>query len=178
MLLVFSWAFCDYTVSGLENPLSFLLAGLLLYLLSGEAWNKNIKYIFILLALLLLTRLDFALLYLPLTIILLFEFRSLREFLKSVFVGLIILFIWYLYSTIYFGSPFPNTYYAKLNNNYSTSQIIESGTFYFIALKTDLSTALIIFTSIILSILSKNRILIALSIGQIFYLLYILWSGW
>ena len=176
-LLLFSWAFCDYTISGLENPLSYFLVGLLLYIFSLENWRDNLKYIYTLLALLLLNRFDFVLLYLPLAILLLIEFKSFRHFMNSIYLGLLILIIWHLFSTFYFGSPFPNTFYAKLNNTYTTIQNIQHGLLYFIALKSDLSTPLIIISSLILSILSKNRILIALSIGQILYLYYILSNG-
>ena len=176
-LLLFSWAFSDFTISGLENPLSYLLIGILLYIFSLENWRANLKYIYTLLALLLLNRFDFVLLYLPLAILLLFEFKSIRHFMNSIYIGALILVIWHLFSIFYFGSPFPNTFYAKLNNTYTTIQNIEYGFHYFIALKSDLSTPLIIISSLILSILSKNRILIALSIGQILYLYYILSSG-
>ena len=176
-LLLFSWAFCDYTTSGLENSLSYFLVGLLLYMFNSTVWRKNINYIFILLSLLVLNRLDYVVLFSPLAIILLFEIKTLRNFLSSVYIGVIIIFIWFLFATFYFGSPFPNTFYAKLNNNYSTIDVIKNGFDYFIALKVDLSTVLIIISSFIISSLSKNRILIALSIGQILYLSYILWSG-
>ena len=74
---------------------------------------------------------------------------------------------------IYFGSPFPNTYFAKLNAGYPTEQVLERGRVYFLALRLDLVTPLVFICGFIFSLLSLNKILISLSIGQILYLAYI-----
>ncbi|EKR65663.1 putative membrane protein [Leptospira weilii str. 2006001853] len=116
--------FIDYNTSGLENPLSFLL---LLFFeikfyslyLNGKPKNTAVDSLEIgfLAGLLLLTRLDLILfLAAPLCVLLGKIFRNRRiQFLKYSFLGI---FIWLLYlgfSIVYFGSPLPNTFYAKTN---------------------------------------------------------------
>ncbi|ABJ75172.1 hypothetical protein [Leptospira borgpetersenii] len=146
--------FIDYNTSGLENPLSFLL--LLLFeikfyslYLNGKPNNTTADSLEIglLAGLLLLTRLDLILfLVAPSFILLVKIFRDQRiQFLKYSFLGI---FIWLLYlgfSLVYFGSPFPNTFYAKTNVLPSFPEQISVGWDYLrISLKWDL-IALFIF---------------------------------
>ena len=56
LFLVFSWAFCDYSTSGLENSLSFFLTGLLIYILTQNLWRQKLQEIFLILSLLVLNR--------------------------------------------------------------------------------------------------------------------------
>ena len=92
ILLLFSWSFFDYTTSGLENPLAFLLVGLLLYNVSRENWKENLQLSFILMALLVLTRFDYFILFLPLAFLLLFECKSIKKALVVILPGLVLLF--------------------------------------------------------------------------------------
>ena len=70
-------------------------------------------------------------------------------------------------------APLPNTFYAKLNTGYPVDEILDRGRTYFLALRLDLVTPIILVLGFIFSLLSFNKILISLSIGQILYLVYI-----
>ncbi len=177
LLLLFSWSFFDYTTSGLENPLSYLLVGLLLHLLSIENWQRNLQLSYILMALLVLNRFDHLVLLLPLALILLFECKSIKNAVVMLLPGSIILLCWFSFTTIYFGFPFPNTYYAKLSPDVSVYNYVSNGLEYLLSLKLDISSTIIICIGIILSLISKNKVLISLAIGQLLYLLYIVWVG-
>ena len=176
-LLLFSWAFCDYTTSGLENPLSFLLVSILLYLIYYKIWLKNIKITFLILALLVLNRFDYLVLFGPIALIFLLEIKSFQKILRGIWPGLLVLFAWFSFATFYFGAPLPNTFYAKLNNDFSILESIRHGLNYVIALKYDIATLTIILSGILISFFSKEIKLVALSLGQILYILYIIWSG-
>ena len=173
IFLVFSWAFCDYMTSGLENSLSYLLISILIYLLFASKNKYKSIYVFTVLSLLVLNRFDFLILFGPLAIYLLYEEKNFKQSIRSILPGSILLISWITFAVFYFGSPFPNTYYAKLYADYPESEILERGLSYFISLKYDLVTAIIIFVSIITSILSKNFKLISLTIGKIAYMYYI-----
>ena len=175
--LAFSFAFCDYMTSGLENPLSYLLLSLLLYLLFQANLRQRLQLIFIILALLVLNRLDYAVLFLPLALVLIGFYTCKSELIKVLLPGLALIMGWFIFSTVYFGSPLPNTYYAKLNAGYPQSEIIERGIDYLISLKSDIASILILIISFLSLIIYRNRILISLAIGKVFYLLYVVYIG-
>ena len=177
ILLLFSWSFFDYTTSGLENPLAFLLVGLLLNNLSREDWKDKLQLSYILMALLVLTRFDYFVLFLPLALLLLFECKSIKQALLVILPGLILLLMWHCFATFYFGFTFPNTYYSKLGTDIPIQNYINNGMEYLNSLKLDTSSTFIIISGILLTLISKNKILYSLSTGLILYLLYIVWSG-
>ena len=177
VLLPFSWAFVDYSTSGLENALSFFLVGLLLYLLFVNNSVKNLQVIFIILALLFLNRLDYAILFLPLVLYLIWDAKSVKKLLYGIYPGILLIIFWFLFATFYFGSPLPNTFYAKLNAGYPAEEVFLRGLNYFMSMKNDLASVLILLLGISLSLISRNRILISLSIGQFLYMFYIFQAG-
>ena len=177
ILLPFSWAFIDYSTSGLENPLSYFLVSLLLYFLVGIDSRKYLQILFIILALLFLNRLDYSVLFLPLALYLMWYSTNIRQLLRNIWPGAVIIFIWFIFATFYFGSPLPNTFYAKLTAGYPTEEVFMRGWNYFLSMKSDLVSVLIIFLGICLSIISRNMSLICLTIGQILYMLYIFQAG-
>ena len=171
--LVFSYAFVDYMTSGLENSLSYLIVSMLFYVLIRENWRDHLTLIYTLLALLVLNRLDYSILFGPLAFLLIFYSQNFKNFIRVILPGVIILVSWLAFATMYFGSPLPNTYFAKLNAGYPVEEILERGRLYFLALRLDLITPLTLIFGLIFSLLSLNKILISLAIGQVLYLFYI-----
>ena len=177
IILLFSWAFVDYMTSGLENNLSYLLTSLILFVLTKENWKNKYKITFFLLSLLILNRIDYLVLFFPLFIYLLFQNKNLNYLVRSMFPGIIIIVSWFLFSTFYFGSPFSNTFYAKLSAGYPFSEYLTRGLDYYLELILDPITILVILCGIIVSILSRSGLLISLMIGQLAYMIYILFIG-
>ena len=177
IFLIFSWAFCDYTTSGLENPLSFFLTGLLIYLLSFDNWKDKLQLIFIVLALLVLNRIDYSVLFFPLTMYLIWSNRNIKQLTLAIWPGTLLIFIWFIFAIFYFGSPFPNTYYAKLNAGYPFDEVLIRGWTYILSMSDDLASVFIIITALVLTMISRSAMLISLSIGQFLYCLYLLRSG-
>ena len=171
--LIFSFSFIDFMTSGLENTLSYFLFSLLILIFTKLNWQNHLKLIYFLLALLILNRIDFVVLFGPIAVLMILYTKSIKNFLKTIIPSVLILIAWYAFSTLYFGSPLPNTYYAKLNAGYPIDELLNRGRTYFLALRLDIVTPILILLGIIFSILSLNRILIALVIGQLLYLIYI-----
>ena len=171
--LIFSCAFCDYMTSGLENSLTYFLVVLLFYHLFHEKFYVHLRSIFIILALIVLNRFDYVILFFPLSLILIFSYVKKHELIRVLLPGLLLLLIWFIFATIYFGSPLPNTFYAKLNADYARSEIFFRGWQYFLSLKFDLISLLILIFGFLSIFLFKNKILIGLFLGKILYLIYI-----
>ena len=177
IFLIFSWAFCDYATSGLENSLSFLLTGLLIYIFTLDSWKLKLKEIFLVLSLLVLNRIDYSVLFFPLVIYIIWNCRNINLLLRAVWPGAVLMCAWFGFATFYFGSPLPNTYFAKLTAGYPTDEVLLRGWTYFLSMTKDLGSVFLITSALILSLLSRNILLICLSIGQLLYCLYILQAG-
>lgn len=176
----FSKAYIDFSTSGLENSLTFFLLALFLYVcFKFKDSNKKGLYISLIFSGLFLNRPDAILIILP--AILLMLFRDKLSY-KSVFCGLIPLFVWEIFSIIYYGFPFPNTFYAKLNTGIGQPALINQGGLYFLnSILIDPITLFIIFSALVLNLISlinkEKNIFSFISIGIILYLLYVLYIG-
>lgn len=128
-ILLSSRAFVDFTSSGLENPLTFLLLTVFLVLLEGE---PRVLATTATVSLLLLCRHDLALLVGP--PFLAFLVPRLRaapgRTLGAVVLGGLPFAVWTLFSTVYYGFPFPNTAYAKLANGVPEGELWRQGIAY------------------------------------------------
>ena len=177
VFLAFSQAFGDYMTSGLENPLSYLLISLLFYFIFTTNIEKNLKYIFVILALIVQNRLDIGLIFVPLTLVLMYTYLNRKNFINILWIGTLILFSWFSFATFYFGSPFPNTFYAKLNADFPMNEVYSRGFDYFVSLFLDFNSIIILVLGFCSLIFYRNRIIWTLSIGKILYLFYILHIG-
>jgi arabinofuranosyltransferase len=130
LLFCASTGFYDYTSSGLENVLAYFIIAVYLqaYLafhaaggtstVADAARKRRIRRMYLFLGLLLVTRHDLVLLLLPATIATMWRARRQLSFEQwAILCGLAAmpLLLYTLCSTVYYGFPFPNTAYAKLN---------------------------------------------------------------
>ncbi len=175
--LAFSWAFSDYMTSGLENPLTYLLVSLLFYCLYCTDKERNLRYIFLILSLIVLNRFDYGVLFIPLVLVLMYTFLNRNNYFRELWLGVLLLILWFVFSTIYFGSPLPNTYYAKLNADYSMFEVFSRGISYYMALYLDFNSAIILLLGFSSLFFYRDRFTIALMIGKLLYLFYILRAG-
>ncbi|MCX8092966.1 MAG: hypothetical protein N3E50_02215, partial [Candidatus Goldbacteria bacterium] len=110
--LCFSKAYIDFSTSGLENPLTFFLIVLFLYVsIKITDLNKKWFYLSLIFSGLFLNRPDAVLIVIPAILFMLYKEKPPYKF---IFYGLIPLFLWEVFSFIYYGFPLPNTFYAKL----------------------------------------------------------------
>lgn len=206
VLLICSRAYVDFSTSGLENPLSHFLL-ILFVLFSGAISNntrktkgaketkgtketedtqgrgstqeKGINFIWLGLisSLLLLNRLDHLFLLSPVLIHLFLRNRSWKT-LKQLAIGFIPLILWEIFSLIYYGFLFPNTYFAKAMTGFPKEWMLEQGLWYlWDSLTSDfLSLPLIIIVTILI-LLKGNREKKWLLAGLWLYLGYVVWVG-
>ncbi len=184
-LLATSKAFIDYSTSGLENPMShFLLAVFLVIYLGGrntEDLNpeNNLRFFWVSLVgcLCVLNRMDCLLLVGPTLLWLVIDSpRPAR--LGAIAAGFVPFWFWEIFSVFYYGFPFPNTAYAKLNTGIFKSLLFEQGFYYFRnSLATDPLTVPLILVGIGLPFATRNQRLRPIAVGMSLYLLYIISVG-
>lgn len=128
--LLSSKAFVDYSSSGLENPLSHLLLALFYrdYFKNRDDDTPHTRLWFIA-GLAVWTRMDTLLFYAPALV------ASIRQQqpnlrLRSILCGCTLPALWMLFSLLYYGSPLPNTAFAKLNTGIARSELWQQGYYY------------------------------------------------
>ena len=181
-LLIFSLSksFIDYSTSGLENPLThlILLLFILVYLHENEASQRNTFFLALLAALGGVDRLDTLLFYFPALIILFWQSPNKAKTFVILGLGFLPLIAWELFSLFYYGVPFPNTAYAKINTGIPTSSLITQGMFYYLnSLKIDPITLLTIFSVSTAVWMSRNKRHKTIVAGVLLYLLYTIYIG-
>lgn len=184
--LLSSRSFVDYTYSGLENSLNYLIEAIFFYLYfkKEEGTHSKLPGLVLLASFALVSRIDFILIFIiPLLIVFSQDWKKGRITfslsLKIVLCSLPVV-LWFLFSALYYGSLLPNTYYSKTNVEDSFVQILSQGLQYYIF---ELKWDSIVFTflpivAIVRAILRKNSnpILISL-VFSLPYLVYILFVG-
>jgi len=135
--LLTSKAFVDYTASGLENPLSYLLVALFYtrYLdrpVDRPVSPAELRWFTLVASLGFLNRPDAALIYaIPLVEMI---WRAVRArgaaMLAHAAVGFAPAVAWLVFATVYYGFPLPNTYYAKVANGIPRELMIRQGLAY------------------------------------------------
>jgi len=132
-----SKALVDYTASGLENPLSYLLLALFYtrYLsrpIEAPLQPGELGRFALLASLGFLTRPDAILLFaVPLAEMSVRSLRSRgRSMLAPLALGLAPAALWLIFATVYYGFPLPNTYYAKVANGIPRGLMLRQGVAY------------------------------------------------
>jgi len=185
-LLISSKAFCDYTSSGLENPLIFMLLGIfyLKYLNDFEAGKELTRgdiYVYLLVAsFALFNRMDTILLYLPPLIHILV--KGIRQFkwvmIRVFLLGTLPASLWLLFAMVYYGFPLPNTYYAKVAIGMPLSVVFKQGIAYVLnSINFDPITLTVIALAIGFAILYRRLYLILAASSALLYLLYVMRVG-
>jgi arabinofuranosyltransferase len=186
LTLTASVAFVDYSTSGLENPLTHLLLALFLWLylarpaagrVADPSRDRTPFLLSLLAALAAVNRPDTVLLFLPALVHTLFERKSWRC-LWSMALGSLPLIFWLGFSLFYYGSPFPNTAFAKLNNGLSTWTLIGQGCYYlWNSLKYDPITLTTIVVGLAIAVWRRKPRDLCVAAGIVLYLLYVVRIG-
>lgn len=196
LLLTASNGFFDYTSSGLENVLAYLVIALFLlnYLklfsdsnqeLTHRIENRKKTAIWVLVSFGVIScvRLDLFLLLLPATIYAIWKnypLFSRKQWSGLIFLSLLPIILWSLFSLFYYGFPFPNTAYAKLNTQISKIALFKQGfNYYLSSLKHDFITLVIIGGSLIYFLFKSpsEKFLKYINFGIILHLSYIVFIG-
>ncbi|RJP60456.1 MAG: hypothetical protein C4541_03950 [Candidatus Auribacter fodinae] len=182
IVLFSSKAFIDYSTSGLENPLSYLLAAFFFMVYFTKALNLRIFfYLSLIASLAVLNRMDTILIYFPPLAFCFFRLRSFKA-LTVLILGFLPFLVWELFSLIYYGFPFPNTAYAKLNTGIPKIELVQRGFYYFSnSLRIDsITLAVIVSAGIFIFNIRKDKEFIkklAVFCGIFLYLVYVIKIG-
>lgn len=186
VLFVFSKTLVDFSTSGLEIPLTYLLlAGFLLAInreckADSATDRRALIYAFGTGALAMMTRLDNALFVVP-PLAYCF-FRRPVDFMRigGALLGLSPLILWEIFSLLYYGTPLPNTAYAKLTTGIPTAMYVEQGLYYVRNLFEEDALsgfAILLGVGVGLASFRNAKISFWLSIGVVLHVLYIIRVG-
>lgn len=181
-----SKAFAEFSTSGLENPLTHLLlaAFCAMALLASSGSTHKVFFVGFISALLAITRQDMLLLILPCAGLIFIQTvlqnpRRLPRILGLLLAGMLPFIAWELFSIVYYGFPFPNTFYAKLSTGISKQEYLNQAAFYFRnSLDWDpLTLSFIGFSSLLALRFKKYPAQMALLFGVLIYLVYVAFIG-
>jgi arabinofuranosyltransferase len=175
-----SKAVVQYSTSGLEGPLSFLLFALFVFACGGleSEWVRWDRWVPFLAAAIVLTRQDHLLLVAPLCVAWLVR-KGFRRSVVPRLAGAGAGTIWELFSLLYYGSLIPNTALAKLHTGLPLSvKIVQRLRYLADFVARDPSGFLVLaLCLLLLTALRRDLKAQAVAAGITLYLLYIVWIG-
>jgi arabinofuranosyltransferase len=179
LTLLMSKAFIDYSTSGLENPLAHLLLGLFLtILLADDRPRQDLLVLSFVAALLAVNRMDALLLVIPALVLEAFRAGFRPGPLRALALGALPLAAWEAFSLFYYGFPFPNTAYAKLYTGIPQADLARQGLYYLRhSLGMDPLTLSAIGGAVVMSLLARNPRAIAVALGLVLHLAYVVRIG-
>lgn len=177
-ILMLSDAFVDYSTSGLENPLTYLLLALIaVVFLKRDPTPRRLFMLSLLSSLLLLNRQDEVFLIAPLIAYSFWQVRG-RPAIRAFLLGFSPVLAWEVFSLLYYGFLVPNTAYAKLGLGVGSGLMIHQGVCYLInSLSIDPLTVMVILAAIVIPFFLRDQRGIALSLGLTLTVLYIIRIG-
>ncbi len=176
--LTMSKAFMDFSTAGLENPLSHLLLAIFfLVLFRKPLTSRTAFWLSLIASLAAVNRMDTILLYIPALGYALWVTRSRRSFWGMV-LGQLPFILWEIFSLVYYGFPFPNTAYAKLNTGIPSGEYIQQGLLYLLnSLEHDPITLLLILAGVTGGLISRQGRSIMGALGVLLYMAYVVKVG-
>ena len=181
-LMVSSRCFLSFTTSGLENPLLFFFGALFfdIYHRDENLSRRQLFALALLVSLLAMARTDSVLIFIPMAVwayLVLTKVPFPVRVMLGV-VGLLPFALWTLFSLLYYGFPFPNTYYAKLYTGIPFADYVTSGLWYYpTSWLIDPMLMLVPALFVAMAIKDRCRFLIPLFIGLSVYCLYVVSIG-
>jgi arabinofuranosyltransferase len=175
-VLLLSKAFIDYSTSGLENPLThFLLVVFFVVAATATDGQRRLFWLSLLTSLIMLNRFDAGLLVLPVLLVGVWK-NGVAASLRPVALGIIPLVVWEVFSLVYYGFPFPNTAYAKLDTGIPRSELVHQGFLYLLDLSgNDPVTLVVVLLAVGLPLVLHRSWTIAA--GVALYLVYVVMIG-
>jgi arabinofuranosyltransferase len=178
VILLSSRAFIDYSTSGLENPVTHLLLLLFLLRLPDEAPGaRRATELALLAGLAALNRMDSLILFAPGLAYAMRRARAPRDFVPLV-AGFAPFLVWEVFSTVYYGFPYPNTAAAKLRAGIAAAPLMRQGLHYFPdSLRRDPATLTTIAVALAWTAYRRRPRELAIGGGVLLYMLYTIRIG-
>ena len=166
----------SFATSGLENALGFVLVTAFAFEVLRRDGQSSIKT-WLLAALLLLTRQDYALLVVP--VLAAIAGREPRRSARDTRWGALLIVAWFGFTLAYYGFVFPNTAYAKLNVQIPLGLRLAHGFAYLLDLATRDAVAIATLAAAValaarVTLRRQARCLLA---GVVLYIVYVVWIG-
>ncbi|MDR2863592.1 MAG: hypothetical protein LBV54_06955 [Puniceicoccales bacterium] len=183
LLMMLSKCFISFTTSGLENPLLFLFFAFLLkiYFKNIVFKNKQILLFSFIVSLILITRMDNALLAFPLLAFVFWKRDKSVTWSRAIAttaLGMLPFVAWEISSILYYGFPFPNTAYAKVGTGYPLNEYIVRGIKYFmVTMFEDLLLVIPPLFLIILLLIKRTIKYGVIACGITLYFIYLIYVG-
>lgn len=182
------WAVMDFSSSGLENPLLFLLSAMFLRYCFAyvEACDNRLRQLCFnrllwTLGLLSITRHDVAtLVAIPsiYIIALAWKDKSLLYILQHSYRAWLPLLIWTVFSVVYYGVPFPNTAYAKMLHGIPRNELIDFGKLYLqVSFRFDVFAMLVVGFLSLRVLWMREPLVISIWLGVLLNLFYVVYVG-
>jgi arabinofuranosyltransferase len=172
-----SKSFVDFSTSGLENALTYVLLATFLttYGYPFRHEDRRVAALTFIAALIMMNRLDAGLLVLPVASLGIVKV-GLRRVWWLVVVGMLPILAWEIFSVIYYGFPLPNSAYAKLWTGLPRADLVHQGLIYLLdSAANDPVTLMVIAAAIVSPLVGRGDRLIAC--GIILNLAYLIWAG-
>jgi arabinofuranosyltransferase len=180
VVLLFSRAFVDFSTSGLENPLSYVLLGWLVFAFArteSGGGRRLLAQLWLIASLLYLTRPDDVVLAAPMLVAGTWRLRR-TGVAAPIAIGLLPAALWTMFAVVYYGFPFPNTAYAKLAMGVDPAEVHLQGLLYLIdSVDRDPLTLTTIAFAVILAVKQRRATAIVLASGLVLYLAYVVSIG-
>lgn len=192
VFLLSSKAFIDYSTSGLENPLTYLLWILFFILFQKRPSVKHLFFLSLFSSLAILNRMDLLLFFGPSLLFysgrliyadaiseknIRLRTRLIIKRLSVIAVGFVPFIAWEIFSLLYYGFLFPNTAYAKLNVHIPHGELLIHGILYVVDAVLRDPITIVGIVSISLFVLVKKREYWHFIIGVALYFFYVLSIG-
>jgi len=187
--LVVSNGFLDFTTSGLENPLAFLVVAFYLNAFLGltrptedaEGRRLHLRNLFLWFGISLVVRHDLLVL---LAIPTAFAVERYRRFvpgwrwLNWIIVATAPILVWSAFAIVYYGTPLPNPVYAKLWTGIAQTQLWRQGLWYVVeTFRADAVTVVVLVAGTAILFASRRAPFVALGLGALANLLYVISVG-
>jgi hypothetical protein len=178
LLLTLSQAFFEFTGSGLEYPLAYLLLATSLLLYARNRFMEDRYWIALSSGLALIARHDLLCLLLPMLCHLLVYYARTLTWSQLIRLGALFsapLVLWSLFSLLYYGVPLPNTAYAKLSiTGLPLADRLTRGLIYLtVSLKVDPVTPAILLAGTLNALLSRQIRFRMIGLGVLLAFLYV-----
>jgi arabinofuranosyltransferase len=179
VLLTLSHGFIEFSTGGLENPLSHLLLATFigLYAVRGKPlWQLSLVA-----AVLALSRIDALIVVMPALVHASYLERrehGWKHTLRALALGFSPFLAWEAFSLFYYGFPFPNTAYAKLNTGLPRLEVLQQGLVYWVSgLGWDAALHIVALFGVATAFVQRRPRDICLALGLLGYELYVINIG-
>ena len=191
-LVTGAWGIMDFSSSGLENPLLYFLISIFAYyyyafIRSTEIADKkhHLSGVLLILGFMSIARHDLSTLMVIPAAYLVYVFcrqigckqASMFIFKKSYLV-LTPLVLWTLFSVVYYGTPFPNTAYAKMLHGIPRTDLVDFGLLYLkVSLIFDSFAKIILFALLVRVVWKREAATICILSGVLLNFFYVVYVG-